>query len=127
DGRHRASGDGGRADRDGGVRPADHIPPALAGKGRPMRNLRLGLALLLLAFAAPAAAEPVAITFDDLPTMALSPDTPYAAITTKSLLGGLKRLHIPATGFVNEVKLEARDRPARIGLLTEWLDAGMDL
>ncbi|MFL5295317.1 MAG: polysaccharide deacetylase family protein [Phenylobacterium sp.] len=92
-----------------------------------MRILRLGLALVLLALAGPAMAEPVAITFDDLPTMALSPDTPYAAVTTKSLLQGLRRLRIPATGFVNEVKLEAQDRADRVALLTQWLDAGMDL
>jgi peptidoglycan/xylan/chitin deacetylase (PgdA/CDA1 family) len=96
-----------------------------------MRNLLLGLAFLLasatVVIGAPAAAEEVAITFDDLPTMALSPDTPYAAATTRALLAGLKRHKIPATGFVNEVKLEARDKPDRIGLLKQWLDAGMDL
>ena len=93
-----------------------------------MRTCSLAAALVLaLAAAAPAAAEPVAITFDDLPTMAISPETPYAAITTTALLAGLKRHHIAATGFVNEVKLEARDKPERIGLLRQWLDAGMDL
>ncbi len=92
-----------------------------------MRKLALGLALALTTAAAPALAEDVAITFDDLPTMALSPTTDYAAVTTKTLLAGLKRHHIPAIGFVNEVKLEARDKPERIALLKAWLDAGMDL
>ena len=91
-----------------------------------MRRLLLALAVLI-ATAAPAAAEPVAITFDDLPTMALSPTTDYALVTTKALLAGLRRQHIPAIGFVNEVKLEARDRPERIALLSRWLDAGMAL
>ncbi|WP_309604073.1 polysaccharide deacetylase family protein [Phenylobacterium sp.] len=91
-----------------------------------MRRLLLALAALI-ATAAPAAAEPVAITFDDLPTMALSPTTDYALVTTKALLAGLRRNHIPAIGFVNEVKLEARDKPQRIALLTRWLDAGMTL
>ena len=90
-----------------------------------MRRLLLALALSLAA--SPAAAEGVAITFDDLPTMALSPTTDYASVTTRELLAGLKRNHIPATGFVNEVKLEARDKADRIGLLRQWLDAGMDL
>jgi peptidoglycan/xylan/chitin deacetylase (PgdA/CDA1 family) len=80
-----------------------------------------------LALAGPAAAEPVAVTFDDLPTMALSPNVDYAEVTTKALLAGLKRHRIPATGFVNEVKLEARDKPQRIALLKAWLDAGLDL
>ena len=78
-------------------------------------------------WSAPAIAEPVAVTFDDLPTMSLSPDTAYAQVTTKSLLAGLKRQRIPAIGFVNEVKLQARDKPDRIQLLKSWLDAGMDL
>ena len=91
-----------------------------------MRALLLVLAVLIVG-AAPAAAEPVAITFDDLPTMALSPTTDYALVTTKALLAGLRRQHIPAIGFVNEVKLEARDRPERIALLSRWLDAGMTL
>jgi peptidoglycan/xylan/chitin deacetylase (PgdA/CDA1 family) len=92
-----------------------------------MRKLALGAAFLLAAVAAPAWAEDVALTFDDLPTMALSPTTDYAAATTKELLAGLKRHHFPAVGFVNEVKLEARDKPERIALLKAWLDAGMDL
>ena len=86
-----------------------------------------GFALAFSLFAAPAWAEDVAITFDDLPTMALSPTTPYAAVTTKDLLAGLKRHRIPAIGFVNEIKLEARDKPERIALLKAWLDAGMQL
>jgi peptidoglycan/xylan/chitin deacetylase (PgdA/CDA1 family) len=92
-----------------------------------VRALVLGLTLLLATAATPVRAGEVALTFDDLPTMALSPTTDYAAVTTKDLLGALKRHRFPATGFVNEVKLEARDKPARIALLKAWLDAGMDL
>ncbi|HLZ76864.1 polysaccharide deacetylase family protein [Phenylobacterium sp.] len=87
----------------------------------------LALALLLATVASPALAGEVALTFDDLPTMALSPTTDYAVVTTKDLLAGLKRHRFPAIGFVNEVKLEARDKPERIALLKAWLDAGMDL
>jgi peptidoglycan/xylan/chitin deacetylase (PgdA/CDA1 family) len=96
-----------------------------------VRALTLGLALLLATAATQAAtrawAGEVALTFDDLPTMALSPTTDYAEVTTKDLLAGLKRHRFPAIGFVNEVKLEARDKPERIALLKAWLAAGMDL
>lgn len=91
-----------------------------------MRVLLAAVALAA-ALAGPAAAEPVAITFDDLPTMALSPETDYAEVTTTRLIQRLKAAHIPAIGFVNEVKLEARDKPRRIALLSRWLDAGFEL
>ena len=92
-----------------------------------MRALALSLTLFLASAATPALAGEVALTFDDLPTMALSPTTDYALVTTKDLLAGLKRHRFPAIGFVNEVKLEANDKPERIALLKAWLDAGMDL
>jgi len=74
-----------------------------------------------------AVAEDVALTFDDLPTLALTRSFAYANLTTVRLLDGLHRNRIPATGFVNEGKLEGTDKPARIALLESWLDAGMDL
>ncbi len=96
--------------------------------------IRAALGALLLAAsgvltvpAQPARAEPVALTFDDLPVFGvLRPVAEQAAITHK-LLHGLVRHHLPATGFVNEVNLEGADQPARLALLTAWLDAGMDL
>lgn len=85
------------------------------------------LAVAILAAAAPAVAEGVALTFDDLPVFGtLRPVAEQAAITRK-LLRGLVRHHLPAIGFVNEINLEGADRPARIALLSAWLDAGMDL
>jgi peptidoglycan/xylan/chitin deacetylase (PgdA/CDA1 family) len=72
-------------------------------------------------------AEDVALTFDDLPTLSLTPSFAYAEMTTVKLLDGLRRNGLPATGFVNEGKLEGEDRTARIALLERWLDAGMDL
>jgi peptidoglycan/xylan/chitin deacetylase (PgdA/CDA1 family) len=80
-----------------------------------------------LILAVPVAAGPVALTFDDLPVFG-----PYASaaegkqITTR-LLAGLRRNHLHAIGFVNEIQLDAADRAQRIDLLRQWLDAGMDL
>ncbi|HEX4709801.1 polysaccharide deacetylase family protein [Phenylobacterium sp.] len=91
------------------------------------RGLFTALVLALLAIAAPAAAEDVALTFDDLPTMSLTGSLDYTATTTRRLLAGLVRQRIRATGFVNENKLEATDRAQRIALLSRWLGAGMDL
>lgn len=83
--------------------------------------------LLALGVAAPAAAEDVAVTFDDLPMLSLNDSTAYAQTTTTRLLAALKRSHVPTTGFVNEGKLERPDKLARIAMLSAWLDAGMDL
>ncbi|MBV9508869.1 MAG: polysaccharide deacetylase family protein [Caulobacteraceae bacterium] len=88
-------------------------------------SLLLGLGLALLS--APARAEPVALTFDDLPALSFSPSTDYWEASTKSLLAGLVRRRIPATGFVTESKLEGPDAARRVRLLIDWLDAGMDL
>lgn len=88
---------------------------------------------LLAAFAffapvpAQAADDTVALTFDDLPTMTLVRAQSYANDTNKILLRGLRRRHVPAIGFVNEGKLDDLDRAAQIGILRQWLDAGMSL
>ena len=74
-----------------------------------------------------AAAEGVALTFDDLPTMALSGDAPYAEATTKALLAGLRRHHLPATGFVIAERLEGDGGVAHAALVNRWLAAGMNL
>lgn len=91
-----------------------------------MRKLLIGL-LLAAAAVAPARAGEVALTFDDLPVAGRTRSTDDAAAITRRLLAGLRRHHLPATGFVNEIKLEGADRPARVALLVRWLDAGMDL
>ena len=90
---------------------------------------RWGFAAVLwvLASAGAVRAEGVALTFDDLPTLSLNPATDYAQTTTTELLAGLRRHRLPATGFVNEGKLEGSDKPQRIELLSRWLKAGMDL
>lgn len=71
----------------------------------------------------------VAFTFDDLP---IARDQAYGLarmqdVTTR-LVDQLTRAGIVATGFVNEDKLDrGGDRPARVALLEQWLDAGMEL
>ena len=74
-----------------------------------------------------AIAEPVAVTFDDLPVFGRPATTSEAAATTRKLLAGLVRNHVQSIGFVNEIKLEGSDKPKRIALLRQWLAAGMDL
>ncbi len=87
----------------------------------------LAILALSLALASPARSAQVALTFDDLPVFGRVASTKEAASITRRLLSGLRRNHLPATGFVNENKLEGADRPQRIALLTRWLNAGEDL
>lgn len=70
----------------------------------------------------------VAFTFDDLPNGGgRMPLGQLQAMTTK-LLANLKQQHIPAIGFVNEEKLDVEgERPQRIALLAQWLDAGFPI
>lgn len=84
-------------------------------------------ALIFAVLVAPAAAEDVALTFDDLPSLSLSPTLAYQQATTKQLLRGLRRHRFPSIGFVTEGKLEGYDKPQRIAMLVEWLNEGMDL
>lgn len=77
--------------------------------------------------ASPATAGRVALTFDDLPVFGKFVTAADGADVTDKLLVGMARHHWKATGFVNEIQLDAADRPQRISLLRRWLDAGMDL
>ena len=85
------------------------------------------LALLTLLGGGPARAEGVALTFDDLPQLALTDDLAYAQAITKDLLAGLRRHRLPATGFVVGSKLEGDDHAARTAMLEAWLKAGLPL
>ncbi len=78
---------------------------------------------------APAPRRAMALTFDDLPFMAVgSTYFPAASHGTAELLRVLKRHNAPAIGFVNEGQLDvAGDRDARVALLQQWIDAGMTL
>jgi peptidoglycan/xylan/chitin deacetylase (PgdA/CDA1 family) len=90
--------------------------------------LVLGLGLLVFgASGARAADGKVALTFDDLPALTLRADQPYVDDLTDRLLRGLRRHRLPATGFVNEGKLDEIQRPRQIADLEKWLRAGMNL
>ena len=97
---------------------------------RQSRYLALTLALFFLAAVAPgarAATGKVALTFDDLPGLSLFADQPYVNYLNDMLLRGLRRHRLPATGFVNEGKLDEINRAQQIGNLEKWLAAGMNL
>ena len=101
------------------------------------RGITLIVALIGLgAFAVPgrvrapqAGAARLALTFDDLPFANVGGGTylPAAQRTTSAILRTLERHHAFAVGFVNERQLDTADRPARIALLKQWVDAGMTL
>lgn len=74
------------------------------------------------------AARAVAFTFDDLPATRLTSLADARRLTAR-LLEHLRVHRIPATGFVNEGKLEEAAVAGHAGaaLLEAWLDAGLDL
>ena len=87
---------------------------------------RLLLAALFCAFAAPAAAQDIAITFDDLPSHdALAPGDTRTGIAA-SIITALKDAGAPpVTGFVNGARLD--DDPPSARVLQMWRDAGFPL
>jgi peptidoglycan/xylan/chitin deacetylase (PgdA/CDA1 family) len=91
------------------------------------RAAALAVLALLILGAGQARAEDVALTFDDLPQLALTDDADYAKALTDRLLAGLSRRHLPAIGFVVGSKLDDDDRAARVALLEAWLKAGRPL
>jgi peptidoglycan/xylan/chitin deacetylase (PgdA/CDA1 family) len=72
----------------------------------------------------------VAVTIDDLPTVSVveQSDESRTRLTT-TLLAAIASARVPAIGFVNENKLGPRGQvdPARVALLQQWLDAGLEL
>ena len=88
------------------------------------------LSVAVVASTGQAVERAIVFTIDDLPTASvLGEDLERAQRTTAALLAALTRQKIPAIGFVNERKL-GRDgvaEPARVALLQQWLDAGLDL
>lgn len=85
------------------------------------------LAALLFLANAPAHSGTVALTFDDLPVFGSFTSAVDGTLVTARLLSELERHHWKVTGFVNEIQLDAPDRPQRVALLQRWLDAGMEL
>ena len=75
----------------------------------------------------PAAAEGVALTFDDAPGLSLTEDLGYWRTTNRELIHRLRRAHVPATAFVIGDKLEGADRPLRYQMVRDWMDAGFTL
>lgn len=75
------------------------------------------------------AAEPmrtVAVTIDDLP--AQRGDLPAMQEITDGLLAHIREHEIPAVGFVIGEKVDVeREHDARMNLLRQWLDAGLEL
>lgn len=91
--------------------------------------LALSMSMSVLAHAA----EPdrrIAVTIDDLPWQRIG-STPAAELPTRhaQLIAQLVRAGVPATGFVNEGKLEVEGvvQAGRVALLRDWLDAGFEL
>jgi peptidoglycan/xylan/chitin deacetylase (PgdA/CDA1 family) len=80
-----------------------------------------------LCFTGAARAEGVALTFDDLPTMALTGDPAYAEATTTRLLAGLRRHHVPAIGFAIGERMVGEGGAAHASLVKAWLTAGMQI
>ncbi|HEX8922742.1 MAG TPA: polysaccharide deacetylase family protein [Pyrinomonadaceae bacterium] len=73
----------------------------------------------------------VAVTFDDLPGVAMQPsqrcDLKAFAEMNRKLLRSVKAHGVPALGLVVEGKLCERQRDALPDLLNLWLDAGLEL
>jgi len=91
-----------------------------------MFHALLALAAIALGIPGGANATQVALSFDDLPGLTLH-DQDTVDRFNHDLLAGLERHHIPATGFVNEGKIDELDRQRQIAILGQWLRAGMDL
>ncbi|HYJ92849.1 MAG TPA: polysaccharide deacetylase family protein [Pyrinomonadaceae bacterium] len=71
----------------------------------------------------------IAITFDDLPVVSLEDDVAVRQEITRKLLKNISDAKVPAIGFVNENKLytDGKRDEAKVKLLQQWLDAGLNL
>lgn len=80
-------------------------------------------------FAAAVMTREVAVTFDDLPLVPQTVPLARQQVHTRDLLRSIKAARVPAIGFVNEGKLQTNGRtdPAKVKLLEQWLDAGLEL
>lgn len=106
------------------------------GRYRTWRGLALAFTVAALGVpASVAAARPdplvaprVAITFDDLPyaTDRTTGTAPAAIATQRRIVRALRRLRVPATGFVNEDKVRALGRLG-VRLLAPWATGRLEL
>ena len=90
----------------------------------------LGLAGLGLATGgwAPTLQRSLALTFDDLPYAAAPGSLASAQRTTAGILRALRLWRAPATGFVDQARLDVPgEARARISLVRDWLEEGADL
>ena len=70
----------------------------------------------------------IAITIDDLPLNGPRFEIKRLQAMTDKLLSGIKKHGLPVVGFVNESLLYVPgETDARIGILREWADAGIEL
>jgi peptidoglycan/xylan/chitin deacetylase (PgdA/CDA1 family) len=92
-----------------------------------VRGIILFAAIFTALQPASASGGKVALTFDDLPALTILPDQRYVDYLNATVLRKLRAHHFPATGFVNEGKLDELTRDRQIANLQRWLDAGMDL
>lgn len=77
---------------------------------------------------APPEVKEIVITFDDLPLNGPQFDTRRLQEMTAKLLAVIKKYEIPAVGFVNESQLYVPgETDARINILKQWTDAGVEL
>lgn len=74
------------------------------------------------------ATKEIAITIDDVPLNGQRFDLSRLQAMTDKLLSGIKAHQIPVVGFVNESLLYVSgETDARIALLKQWADAGVEL
>jgi peptidoglycan/xylan/chitin deacetylase (PgdA/CDA1 family) len=87
--------------------------------------MRLALMLAVALLAGPAAAQQIALTFDDLPAHDPLPPGETHLATNKAILKALAEAKAPATGFVNGARVETE--PATAEVLAAWRAAGHPL
>jgi len=98
-----------------------------------MKRLRWLVVGCALGMGGPPRDHAVAITIDDLPyatggDRAPSPsESPYADSINRAIIAALVRRHVPATGFVIQLRAEQLGDTAGARILREWTEAGLDL
>lgn len=83
--------------------------------------------LLLLTLSQIIHAHQIALTFDDLPSQHNNKINQLVSMT-QNIIDTLNEFNAPATGFVNELKLQAHDNfDANVAVLKMWVDNGYPL